>query len=301
MRQYLVLLLALSGCIKNFTTNLPTDCDEEWPDFSAPSPAVQHATYFVPPIHKYSLGIGKPSGGSDPLAGGTFTISGAGSAESFTATETGGDNFAFKSAALVNWCMSTDCSRFFEFDSNDDSFSFNTTVKTNGHFQFGSSSAANFYSSMSAATASTTVAPFTFAPLLTLDVNDLLLNVKTKFDGSSVFRVDLEGDTTVAGQVNMVATKKICFDGAANCFGFISGDSNGILTLQGIALLRPGNASLATCAVGIEGKLSRDSTSGVATGKRTKYCLCTSDGSSNYAWQNIATGAVGNATTCGTE
>lgn len=62
------------------------------------------------------------------------------------------------------------------------------------------------------------------------------------------------------------------------------------------------NPALATCAAGIEGAISRDVLSGVATGKRTKLCLCTSDGAGAYVWQNLATGTLGaSATTCGTE
>jgi hypothetical protein len=62
-------------------------------------------------------------------------------------------------------------------------------------------------------------------------------------------------------------------------------------------------AALTTCASGIEGAIMRDSAAGGTTGKRTKLCLCTSDGAGSpaYAWQNLATGTIGNTTTCGTE
>ncbi len=62
-----------------------------------------------------------------------------------------------------------------------------------------------------------------------------------------------------------------------------------------------GNPTLQTCAAGLEGTVSRDVLSGVATGKRTKLCLCTSDGSSVYVWQNLATGTLGTTTACGSE
>lgn len=62
-----------------------------------------------------------------------------------------------------------------------------------------------------------------------------------------------------------------------------------------------GNPSLLTCAAGLEGMLSRDVLSGVATGKRTKLCLCTSAGASDYVWQNVVTGTLGTTTTCGSE
>lgn len=59
--------------------------------------------------------------------------------------------------------------------------------------------------------------------------------------------------------------------------------------------------TLKTCAAGFEGMLALDVLSGVATGKRTKLCLCSSDGASAYVWQNVATATLGTATTCGTE
>lgn len=65
--------------------------------------------------------------------------------------------------------------------------------------------------------------------------------------------------------------------------------------------LQLNSQTLATCAAGIEGELSVDVLSGVATGKRTKLCVCTSDGSSAYKWQNAVTGTLGTTTTCGTE
>ncbi len=64
-----------------------------------------------------------------------------------------------------------------------------------------------------------------------------------------------------------------------------------------------GNPTLRTCAAAIEGAVSRDVASGVSTGKRTKLCLCTSDGAGSpaYVWQNLATGTLGSTTTCGSE
>lgn len=76
--------------------------------------------------------------------------------------------------------------------------------------------------------------------------------------------------------------------------------TNDALELNGQARLIE-NAALATCSESLEGTLSRDVLSGVATGKRTKLCLCTSSGASVYAWQNVATGTLGTTTTCGTE
>lgn len=63
------------------------------------------------------------------------------------------------------------------------------------------------------------------------------------------------------------------------------------------------SATLEACRAGLEGLVSRDILAGGTTGKRTKLCLCTSDGAGSpaYAWQNLATGTVGTDTTCGTE
>jgi hypothetical protein len=59
--------------------------------------------------------------------------------------------------------------------------------------------------------------------------------------------------------------------------------------------------ALSTCAAGIEGHLERDVLAGASTGKRTKLCLCTSDGAGAYAWQNVASGTLGSSTACGAE
>lgn len=59
--------------------------------------------------------------------------------------------------------------------------------------------------------------------------------------------------------------------------------------------------TLSTCSATIEGGLEEDVLSGASTGKRTKLCLCTSDGSAAYKWQNVVTGTLGTTTTCGTE
>lgn len=62
--------------------------------------------------------------------------------------------------------------------------------------------------------------------------------------------------------------------------------------------------TLATCAAGFEGLVSRQA--GGTSGARTKLCMCTSDGqaSPSYAWKNITTvfaseaASVGTSTTC---
>jgi hypothetical protein len=55
------------------------------------------------------------------------------------------------------------------------------------------------------------------------------------------------------------------------------------------------------CDSSREGRMMRaQSTGGTNSGARTKLCVCTSDGaaSPSYAWQNLASGAVGTTTTC---
>jgi hypothetical protein len=67
--------------------------------------------------------------------------------------------------------------------------------------------------------------------------------------------------------------------------------------------LRVGVATLPTCAAANEWLQMGDPLSGVSTGKRSKLCLCTSDGGGTpaYVWQNLATGTLGTTTTCGSE
>lgn len=60
--------------------------------------------------------------------------------------------------------------------------------------------------------------------------------------------------------------------------------------------------TIATCAVSATLSPQRSQPGGLAviagsTGKPHRLCLCTYDGTT-YAWQNIATGALGDATTC---
>jgi hypothetical protein len=58
-------------------------------------------------------------------------------------------------------------------------------------------------------------------------------------------------------------------------------------------------ASLPTCDSSVEGRVLRlTGTGGGATGVRTRACLCTSDGSGAYAWQNMVSGTVGSASAC---
>lgn len=75
----------------------------------------------------------------------------------------------------------------------------------------------------------------------------------------------------------------------------ISPNGTGITSIK-----RPTSTSvtLDTCAVAFEGTVERDVLAGVATGARTRLCVCTSAGASDYAWQNVVTGTVGTSTTC---
>lgn len=61
-----------------------------------------------------------------------------------------------------------------------------------------STASMTFSGAISAATASSTVAAFTFTPTTALNANDLLLNVE-KSDGTNMFTVDVEGDIAAAG------------------------------------------------------------------------------------------------------
>jgi hypothetical protein len=58
------------------------------------------------------------------------------------------------------------------------------------------------------------------------------------------------------------------------------------------------NYGLFTCTSAYEGSIVRDNTSGISTGHKTRLCLCESNGSATYAWQNVVSGTVGTSTTC---
>jgi hypothetical protein len=68
--------------------------------------------------------------------------------------------------------------------------------------------------------------------------------------------------------------------------------------------------TLDTCVIALEGVVETDILSGglpppdggSGTGKRTKRCLCSSNGSDGgFQWQNLATGTIGTSSACGTE
>ena len=81
---------------------------------------------------------------------------------------------------------------------------------------------------------------------------------------------------------------------------FVDANTTRILTdtTQGIRMTPK---AMPTCGASIEWAMLPDSASGVATGKRSKMCMCTSSGASVYVWQNMVTGTLGTTTTCGTE
>ena len=57
--------------------------------------------------------------------------------------------------------------------------------------------------------------------------------------------------------------------------------------------------TLTTCALALEGSVVRQG-GAAGSGIRTKLCMCTSDGAASpvYAWQNLASAAIGTTTTC---
>jgi hypothetical protein len=52
------------------------------------------------------------------------------------------------------------------------------------------------------------------------------------------------GKLTLGDQFNMTAAKKICFDGATNCYGNMEGDVNGVISLGAASLFTVGGADL---------------------------------------------------------
>lgn len=62
------------------------------------------------------------------------------------------------------------------------------------------------------------------------------------------------------------------------------------------ARIPPTPNALLTCATGLEGRITVLAGGGAV---RTKACMCTTADGSTFAWQNLATAALGNTTTCG--
>lgn len=80
--------------------------------------------------------------------------------------------------------------------------------------------------------------------------------------------------------------------------GVLSGNSTNPVTVSDADGLRIAPNALDTCTATYEGALQNDSTAGIATGHRTRMCMCTSDGASAYKWQNVVTATLGTTTTC---
>lgn len=103
-------------------------------------------------------------------------------------------------------------------------------------------------------------------------------------------------------QLEMTSTTLYILTAAIRLRGVISNDTASTpLTVSDAEGLKITQTSLATCVLALEGTIQADVLAGAATGKRTKMCACTNNGSGTFAWQNLATGTLGTTTTCGTE
>lgn len=80
--------------------------------------------------------------------------------------------------------------------------------------------------------------------------------------------------------------------------GELFGNSTNPVVVNDADGLRIKPNALDTCSATYEGAFQNDTTAGLATGHRTRMCLCTSDGASAYKWQNIVTATLGTTTTC---
>lgn len=101
-----------------------------------------------------------------------------------------------------------------------------------------------------------------------------------------------------ADSLSVSSAGNIDLNGASYIQSSSAGVAVRINDAEGLVILPK---ALVTCTAALEWTEANDALSGVATGKRSKKCLCTSNGSSTYAWQNTTTGTIGTSTTCGTE
>lgn len=138
-----------------------------------------------------------------------------------------------------------------------------------------------------------------------------LLSLKN--NGTEKTSWDKDGAVTFSGVgaapvLTIPANSYFCLDGAtcARYFGWNS-SAGAITTGAGFSVngaitvtshFTPLRSALPTCGSGFEGQLRSDFAGGASTGARTRLCVCTSDGAAVYAWQNLATAAVGTTTTC---
>jgi hypothetical protein len=145
-----------------------------------------------------------------------------------------------------------------------------------------------------------------------LDLSNAAIGLRMGTTGSAM---TMTGSTTTGITLTGKAANGATARGLiVNANTALSDDSSGLLDLRNNATTKylvdedgsrlGTRVTLKTCAAAYEGMVSLDVASGsTTTSKRTKFCLCTSDGAASpaYAWQNLATGTLGNTTTCGSE
>lgn len=112
---------------------------------------------------------------------------------------------------------------------------------------------------------------------------------------SDGFAITLGGTVNISGGGLNVLSNNIDITGAGYITNSSAGSALKLSDADGV-LIAP--LALPTCDAAHEGALMSIAATG---GTRTKLCLCTSDGGGTpaYAWQNLASAALGNTTTCG--
>lgn len=153
-----------------------------------------------------------------------------------------------------------------------------------------SSSTLTFTADATDAVVTSAIPAFLLKPSVAYSANDLVLDVQNS-TSTSLFKVDVEGDTTIASSLTISGS------GGVQTVG---GPVNAQTVTAG-AYYALSATAIGTCDSANEGRTRRDNTAGgTSTSARTRACLCTSDGAASptYAWVNVHSGAVGTTTTC---
>lgn len=108
-------------------------------------------------------------------------------------------------------------------------------------------------------------------------------------NGTLELSLDGAGDLTATGAVT------------GNFLNMTTGLNFNGTTMMNHTSLTLAKQGLDTCASGIEDTIEFDSSAGASSGHATRMCLCRSNGSGTYAWQNLAGTSltdIGTSTTC---
>ncbi len=144
-----------------------------------------------------------------------------------------------------------------------------------------------------AGTADTTTSTIPFSVCLNCDAADASRTYLFQVSGTGT--VTINDGTIIKTVGNPFTFNSGLTAGQIISSGDVSGSSLTVSGEASVGNLKLTNNTLPTCQNGSEAKIFKQNGGG---GTRTKACMCTTADGAAWAWQNLATAGVGDATTC---